>query len=445
MSTVDTGTAESGAKKPGRVRTIVGGGIGNLVEFYDYGVYGLMATPIAMNFFPSEDPTAGLLATFTVFAASFAVRPLGGIFFGRWGDKVGRRKALAGAVILMGVSTLLIGVFPTYHSVGVLAPILLVLARLGQAFSAGGEYGGSAVFLVEHAPKKHKGFFGSIVQFSAMLGVALGSATGAIIANTVSPDMMNEWGWRVPFIVGGLLGAIGLYVRSKLEESPEYEAIPEDVKAETKPLKLAVTSYWKQTLTLVGLVVAYTITVYIVMTYMTTFLTVTVGHTLGEALTVTTIALIVYIICVPLAGALSDRIGRKTMMVAFCILMTVLAWPIFALIAAGAIWQAILGDIILVIVLSLMGGVAQTVYVELFPTEVRNTAVGLGYNVSNAIFGGTTPFVLTALVAATGSQMVPAYYLIAACIVTLIVVIGIRETAPLVVARRKAKLSAETT
>jgi len=442
MSTTHADTVESGVKKPGQIRTLVGGGIGNLVEFYDYGIYGLLAAPIALNFFPSEDPTAGLLATFVVFAASFAMRPLGGIIFGRWGDKVGRKRALAWAVVMMGVATLAIGFLPTYGTVGVLAPILLIIARLVQAFSAGGEYGGSSVFLVEHAPEKRKGLFGSVVQMSAMLGVAMGSATGAIIANAVSVDTMNEWGWRVPFIVGGLLGAIGLYVRSKLEETPEYENISEEVRAETKPLKLAVTSYWKQSLTVVGLVLAYTVSTYIVMTYMTTFLTVTVGHPLGTALTVTTIALVFYIVLIPIMGSLSDKVGRKPMMATFCVLMIALAWPIFALISGGAFWQALVGNLIMVTVLSMMGGVAQTAYVEQFPTEIRNSAVGLSYNIALALFGGTAPLVLTAIVGATGDSMVPAYYVMAASVITLIVVLVIRETAPAVLARRKARFAA---
>jgi MHS family proline/betaine transporter-like MFS transporter len=207
------------------LRAITGASIGNLVEWFDFAVYGYLATYIAANFFPSNNPTASLLSTFAVFAAAFFVRPLGGIFFGPLGDRIGRQRVLATVIILMSVATFAIGLLPTYATIGVLAPILLVVARLLQGFSAGGEFGGGATFLAEYSPDDRRGFLVSWLEFSTLIGFILGSGVVLVLNSSLGEDAMTAWGWRIPFLIAGPLGAVGLYIRLRLEDTPEFRAL----------------------------------------------------------------------------------------------------------------------------------------------------------------------------------------------------------------------------
>ncbi|MEN1968892.1 MFS transporter [Lentibacillus sp. N15] len=409
-------------------KAVTAGAIGSFVEFYDFAIYGYFATVISVNFFPSDSQIVSLLATFAAFAAAFLIRPLGAIIFGHYGDKVGRKSSLSMAVILMGISTLVIGLVPTHEQIGVLAPVLLVIARLLQGLSAGGEWGGSATFIVEYAPSDRRGMYGSWVQVSAFGGMLAGSAIGALTGIVMSEEMLNNWGWRIPFLFGGVLGVVGLYLRSKIEDTPAFkeQKLKNDIK--NSPVKSSLTEHWKESLTAVGFTVAWTVATYMLLTYMPTFIVTTTNLSLTQALFTNSIGLAVLVLFVPIMGTLSDRIGRKPLLISFAILTVLLTYPLFLLISTGNILFVLFGQILFGIILAVFSGPGPTALVEMFPTKVRYTALGISYNVTVAIFGGTAPFISTFLISQTGNHSMPGFYLIITAIITLITVSRMAET-----------------
>ena len=265
-------------------KAVTAGAIGNFIEWYDFAVYGYFATVIATLFFPSEDRVASLLATFAVFAVSFFMRPVGAFVFGHYGDRIGRRSTLAATVILMGLATFMIGVLPSYEQIGVLAPILLVVARLLQGFSAGGEWGGSASFIVEYAPEARRGLYGSWQQVSVVGGLLVGSAIGGILGTVLSQDALYSYGWRIPFIVGILVGAVGLYLRWRLEDTPAFRIIEEKQEITEAPVTDTFSAHYQEGLTAIGFTLAWTVAFYILLQYMPTYLAETLGFPLSQAL-----------------------------------------------------------------------------------------------------------------------------------------------------------------
>ena len=409
-------------------KAVTAGAIGNFIEWYDFAVYGFFATIIAGQFFPSEDRVASLLATFAVFAVSFFMRPVGAFVFGHYGDRVGRRSTLAVAVILMGIATLMIGVLPTYGQVGVFAPILLVVARLLQGFSAGGEWSGSAAFMVEYAPESRRGLYGSWQQFSIVAGLLVGSAIGAFLGTVMPEDALNAWGWRIPFILGILVGAVGLYLRLRLEDTPAFRVIEQKNEVASAPIKESFTSHRGESVTAIGFTVGWTVSYYILLTYMPTYVSETLGIPLTTALFSNAIGLIVLMALIPFTGALSDRIGRKPLLIAFSALIALLTYPLFLLVSTGSLILIVLGQVLFGLIISLFSGPGPAALVEMFPTNVRYSALGVSYNIAVAAFGGTAPFIATYLISSTGSNLAPGIYLIVAALITLIFVSRIRET-----------------
>lgn len=409
-------------------KAVTAGAIGNFVEWYDFSVYGFFAVAIGAQFFPSDDPVASLLATFAVFAIAFFMRPLGAFVFGHYGDRLGRRGALATAVILMGVATMMIGVLPGYGQIGVLAPILLVFARLLQGFSAGGEWGGAASFMVEYAPPGSRGLYGSWQQFSIVAGLLTGSGMGGLLGLILSEGALNAWGWRIPFIFGAVLGAVGLYLRLRLEDTPEFRKIEAKEEVESAPIKESFTTHRGAALTAIGFTMAWTVSYYILLTYMPTYVSSTLGLPLSQALMSNAIGLVVLMVLIPFTGMLSDRIGRKPLLISFAALIAVLTYPLFLLIGTQILALIILGQVLFGVIIALFSGPGPAALVEMFPTNVRYSALGISYNLAVALFGGTAPFIATFLISRTGSNLSPTFYLIAAAVVTLIVVSRIKET-----------------
>lgn len=379
-------------------KAVTVGAIGNFIEWYDFAVYGFFATIIAGQFFPSEDRVASLLATFAVFAVSFFMRPVGAFVFGHYGDRVGRRNTLAVAVILMGIATLMIGVLPTYGQVGVLAPILLVVARLLQGFSAGGEWSGSAAFMVEYAPESRRGLYGSWQQFSIVAGLLVGSAIGALLGAVMPEDALNAWGWRIPFILGILVGVVGLYLRLRLEDTPAFRAVEQKNEVASAPIKESFTSHGGESVTAIGFTVGWTVSYYILLTYMPTYVSETLGIPLATALFSNAVGLIVLVAPIPFTGALSDRIGRKPLLIAFWALIALLTYPLFLLVSTGSLFLIVLGQVLFGLIISLFSGPGPAVLVEMFPSPAP---------------------------AATSR---PGIYLIVAALITLVFVSRIRET-----------------
>jgi MHS family proline/betaine transporter-like MFS transporter len=415
---------------PKAVRQAVrGAAIGNTVEWFDFAVYGFLATYIADTFFPAGNETAALLSTFAIFAAAFFMRPLGGFFFGPLGDRIGRQRVLAIVILVMSASTLAIGLVPDYDSIGVLAPVILLLLRCLQGFSAGGEYGSGACFLAEYAPDRHRGFVVSFLVWSVVVGFLLGAITVTGLEAMLSEDAMGSYGWRIPFLIAGLLGAVGLYIRLKLGDTPEFTELREAGEVSTSPLKEAITTSWRPILQIIGLVVVHNVGFYVVYTFLPSYFTETLAFTKTDAFFSITVASLVGIILIPPLGALSDRIGRKPLLIAGSVAFAVFAYPLFLLLNTGSLTAAITAHAALAGIESVFVCASLAAGAELFATRVRSSGYSIGYNISVAVFGGTAPYVATWLVARTGNDLAPAFYVIAAAFITLLTVLTMRETA----------------
>ncbi|HEX2283920.1 MAG TPA: MFS transporter [Mycobacterium sp.] len=410
-------------------RAVRGAAIGNTVEWFDFAIYGFLATYIARKFFPPGDETAALLNTFAVFAAAFFMRPLGGFFFGPLGDRIGRQRVLALVILLMSASTFAIGLVPSYDTIRVIAPLLLLFLRCLQGFSAGGEYGSGACFLAEYAPDKHRGFVVSFLVWSVVVGFFLGALTVTGLETVLSESQMDSYGWRIPFLIAGVLGVVGLYIRLRLDDTPEFEELREEGQIASSPLKEAITTSWRPILQIAGLVVIHNVGFYVVFTFLPSYFTKTLEFTKTNAFVSITIASMVALILIPPLGALSDRIGRKPLLIAGAVGFAVFAYPLFMLLNTGSLVAAIAAHAGLAALESVFVSASLAAAAELFATRVRSSGYSIGYNVSVAIFGGTAPYVATWLVDRTGNDLSPAYYIIAAAIVTLATVMTMRESA----------------
>jgi MHS family proline/betaine transporter-like MFS transporter len=424
-----TAAAIAGVPATRSREAIIAGAIGNALEWYDFAVYGYFVSTISKLFFPSSDPIASILATYLVFGIGFVMRPVGSILFGIYGDRHGRRKALSAVIFLMALSTLAIGLLPTYGEVGVMAPILLVAARLLQGLSAGGEWGGSTAYIVEYAPEGRRGFIGSWQQFSVGSGFLLGSLSGTVMSFVLSPEALTSWGWRVPFLLGIVVGGVGAYLRWRLPDTPKYTEIEEHHDLAHAPLKEAITKYPRETLTAFGITLHNTVAYYIALLYMTGYF-VTVGKLpQPTAQLIGTVCLAVFVTLIPFTGMLSDRIGRRPLLMASCIGYAVLSYPLFVMGSSGIASLAFLAQFLMIVFQSLYAGPCPAAYAELFPTRVRYTALSIGYNIAVALFGGFAPFIATWLIRETGNPLAPAFYVISAAVITFVILTRIRETA----------------
>lgn len=411
-----------------RKRAVVAATIGNFVEWYDFSVYAYFATVIAALYFPSENQAASLLAAFASFGVAFLMRPLGALIFGHYGDKVGRKNTLAAVVLLMAGATVLIGVLPTYAQIGVLAPVLLVIARALQGLSAGGEYANATAYLVEYAPDRKRGLYGSWAYFTIGLSLLVGALLGAVMTASLSETALSTWGWRIPFLIGAPLGLVGFYLRMRLEDSPNFRVVQERDEVASAPLLATLRTQIGGLLLTMGLVVVGTAGVYVFLLYMPSYYSTVAGLTLSQALTANVVGLAVFTAVIPFLGALSDRVGRKPMMLAAALAPLVLTYPAFLLISAGGFSSAVAAQVVLSLCVALWAAVAPAALVEIFPTKVRASSLAIGYSVAVALFGGFSPLIVSYLGGATGSSFVPAYYVIGAAAVTLVVAVLMRET-----------------
>jgi MHS family proline/betaine transporter-like MFS transporter len=421
-------TANAQAIHPGRseMRRAIGAAvIGNALEFYDFVVYSYLATVIAKNFFPADNEVAALLATFGTFGVGFIVRPLGALVIGWIGDRHGRRAALVLTIMLMAVGTVLIGLIPAYATVGALAPAILVFARLVQGFSVGGEWGSSTAFIAEWAPEHRRGYYSSWQQFSVVAGLLAGSGIAAVLSTVLSPEAMESWGWRVPFLLGGLIGPVGAYMRRQIDESPAYRRTA----AAQSPANPAASPVM-QTLQAFGFMIVSAVQFYIFLAYMPTFTQSYAGLGRAEALWSNTAGLLLLMIATPLFGALSDRVGRKPLMIASCLFFAVATYPIFSIMQNGASLAMVVAIQLLVgLAIALYCGALPSAIAEIFETRTRSTLLSIANGTAVAIFGGFAPFIATWLIARTGSPVSPTYYVIGAAAISLVAVLSVAETA----------------
>lgn len=412
-----------------RRKAITASFIGNCIEWFDYGTYGYLATMISVAFFPESEPTTALLATFAVFAVSFVARPFGGIVWGNIGDRVGRRTALALSILLMSAATFCVGLLPTFAQVGYLAPALLLILRLIQGFSAGGEYGGAASFLSEYAPDHRRGLHTSVVPASTATGLLLGSLTATLLTNVLSESAMNDFGWRIPFLVALPLGFIGWYIRARLEDTPVFQSLEAADNVSKTPMRETFTHFRKPLVLAFAVTLLNAVGFYMLLTYMPTFLSEEVGIGDTESFLATTIALITYVLLIFVSGMLSDRFGRKRMLIGASIAFIVLTVPLFMALETSNFIGIVCIQIVLGAMLTMNDGTLATYLSEIFPTRVRFSGFAFSFNMANAIFGGTAPFMATLLIDVTGSSLAPAWYLIAAAVVTLVAMLSSAETA----------------
>jgi MHS family proline/betaine transporter-like MFS transporter len=399
--------------------------IGNVMEWYDFGVFGYLAGSLASNFFPQDNPNSALLNTFLVFGVGLIFRPLGGIVIGRMGDTRGRKPALVLTILLMALGTVIIGLLPTYASIGVLAPILLLFARLLQGFSTGGEWGGATAFMAEWSEEGRRGFYTSLQQMSVAGGALLGAGFAALLTSLLGPEGMNDWGWRIPFLVGGLFGPLGFWLRREVDETPPYREAVEEGTTDTTP-----TSNIRQATQAFGFTVLWTVSYYTFLTYMPTFTRTQLHLSAAQSLWAATASLLSLVVLVPIMGALSDRIGRRPLLLASCALCFILPIPAFWLLTQDyGFVVVVLIQIVFAFAISLFSGPGPAAIAEIFPTRGRSTWMSSSYALAVAIFGGFAPFIAQWMIDVTGSKMAPTLYVMVSALISFVVILGLRETA----------------
>ena len=406
-------------------RAIGAASIGNVTEWYDFGVYAYFEPTIKEVFFADLPDTMGTIATFGLFAVAFLVRPFGGLFFGPLADRIGRNKVLATTMIMMALGTFAIGCIPSEKSIGLLAPALLLVARLVQGFSTGGEYGNAMTFIAEYAPDRKRGFLGSFLEFGTFTGYLMGAIVVTVAGAVLTDDQLLAWGWRIPFFVALPLGIIGVYLRTRLADTPAFLALEKQAEAREKELRAGselkkIANLWPFMLVCMGLVLAWNVTNYMLTSYMPTYVTATmpdmqggkgVSETTSQILQIVVMA--VALVTIPLLGRLSDRIGRKPIVWVGAIGLIVLSFPAIMLIRAQSGFTIFLGLMIMGLLLICFSATMPSTLPSLFPTQVRGGALSIAFNISVSLFGGTTSVVVGTLVSKTGDLNWPAYYLIA--------------------------------
>ncbi|KXX59210.1 MFS transporter [Rhodococcus sp. LB1] len=411
-------------------RAVIASCAGSFVEYYDFAVYAALTPAIASTFFSETDRVTGLLSTLGIFALAFVARPLGGVVWGRFGDKIGRQTTLVAVILLMSLSTAAIGLLPSYQMIGVLAPLLLVVLRILQGLSAGGELPGATIFVAESSPNHRRGYFVSWIGVSITCATLAGLLTAALLAEVLSTESLNSWGWRIPFLLALPLGLVGLYIRVKLDESPAFKLARQAEATFDSPLPevLGKISMYRR-MTVTGLLGAGAfLGYYIMMIYMPTLLTSELGFDSGDGLLAICAGGAAIAILGPVMGALSDRFGRRPVLVSAAVGLIVLTYPCFLLLDTGSFLAAVGALIIIAIPVAAGQAVYVTAALERFPTTIRYTAFGISYNVFGLI-GGTAAYVSTYLVAETGTIYAPAFYLIVVAVIVLVTTLRVRETA----------------
>jgi MFS transporter, MHS family, proline/betaine transporter len=401
-------------------RLMAAGAIGNLLEWYDFAVYGYFAAQIGRAFFPEQDKVAQLLAAFGVFAVGFMMRPVGGAVFGHIGDRFGHRAALILSVAAMAVPTFLIGVLPGYDVLGLAAPILLTVLRMVQGMSVGGEYTTSIIFLVEGAPRERRGVVGAVADLGGVTGILLGSATGAVLEWLMSAQAVAEWGWRVPFLIGLLVGFAGLVLRRGLSDESEAGAAQP---RERSPLLTVFRHHWRPLGYLAGISVFGAVGFYLMFVYIVSWLQFADGVAPAQALTINTISMALLIPAEISIAWLSDRFGRRLMLLLVTGAAVLFAWPLFRLLHGPDQWMILLGQLGFVVMVGGYYGCLPAFMVEAVPAPVRCTAIALGYNVALGTIGGLSPLTATWLVNRTANDYTPAYMIMAAAAITFLVLL----------------------
>lgn len=422
-------SGESLSDYPRLRKAIVGGSVGNFVEWFDYNLYGYLAVYIGKTFFPSHDPVVSLMSSFAVFAVTFAARPLGGAFFGHLGDRIGRRRQLAIVIFLVSFGTFIVGVIPGYATIGAAGAVLLVIARLIQGFSAGGELGGSLTYLVENAPDAIRGRVSAWQNISAMMAGLVASGLVALLTLMTSVDTMSAWLWRVPFLIAGPLGIVGFIIRTRIDESPTFVTLRTQEKREKAPLATVFKHYKIPMLVCLVLATMHNLGSYTIVTYFMNAASTAAGGKSNYASIAPVVIYLSAIVALLISGRLSDRVGRKPVIIGAALAYIVLGIPGGILYLNGTLYGIILGPAILGFIYGMYAGGPFTAMSELFPGSVRVTGLSVAYNISVAVFGGTAPFLDTYLVRVTGVQLLPVFILMGMAVITIVTTRAFKDMA----------------
>lgn len=409
-----------------RRHAIAAATIGNGLEWFDFTVYGFFTPIIARLFFPAINDLTSILLTVGTYGVGFFMRPVGAVVLGVYADRKGRKAALTLTILMMAFGTALLGLAPTYAQAGIVGPLVIVLARLIQGFSAGGEIGGATAFLIEYAPPEKRGFYASWQQTSQALAVVLGGICGTIVTHALDPAAIDSWGWRVPFLLGLLIGPVGFYIRARVDETPVFT--DSHTQKSESPLRDALRDHPRGIASGFGVTILWTVCTYVLLFYMTTYAVKQLNIPLADAFVATTIGGLVLMLGCPIAGALSDRVGRKRLLLAAAIAIGVLIYPLFAWVNASpnlmtlAIVQGILG-----LLLAAFTGPAPALLAEQFPAGLRSTGLSLAYNFAVTIFGGFAAVIVTLLIEATGTKLAPSFYVMAAALVSALTLLTMKD------------------
>lgn len=407
--------------KPSLSSIIIPGLIGNILEWYDFALYGYFASILSPLFFPSSNPVLSLLMTFSIFAIGFIMRPIGAIIFGHYGDRFGRKKALSSAILLMAIPTTLIGFLPTYQQAGLLAPLLLTCCRLVQGLAVGGEFTASIVYILEHSPPKRRGFYGSLTMSSAFIGLLLGSTVATLFSWLMENSVQLNNLWRLAFAASIILGIVGLYLRIKMPESPLF--LQQAGKSSKNPIKYLVLNYKSTMLLSIAVVLLPSANFYLSFVFLSNYINTQFDQSLHHTLLINTVTMLMIVLLIPIFGALSDIWGRKSMILSAAIATSVLSIPLYLLLSYhqhSLAWV----QMIFAMLVALSYASIPAYLVELYPTLIRVTSLSLVYNLANAMFGGTAPLIATSLIHWSSLSYAPGIYLTILALITIGAALG---------------------
>lgn len=408
-----------------RRRAIIATVIGNGLEWFDFTVYSFFAVIIAKLFFPTGDELTSLLLAVATFGVGFFMRPVGGILLGIYADRVGRKAALSVTILLMAAGTTLIGIAPTYDQIGLFAPLIIVVARLLQGFSAGGEMGSATAFLTEYAPVTQRAYYSSWIQASIGVAVLLGAAVGTFVTSSLDAESLASWGWRLPFLLGIIIGPVGYYIRHHLDETPTF--LEEKDKTDS-PLKDVLSNFPRETAASFSMVILWTVCTYVLLFYMPTYSTKVLKLPQSTGFIAGMVGGLCIMVFAPLVGSLADRMGRRLFLSGSALLILVLAYPMFAYInMAPGLGSLLLFQLVFGVLIAAYTGPILAAFSELFPAKVLSTGLSVAYNLAVTIFGGFASFIITWLIAATGSTMAPAFYVMIAAAISFVGTRFVRE------------------
>lgn len=398
--------------------------LGNFLEWYDFSLYGYFAIILSREFFPSGNQFLSLLAIFSVLAIGYFVRPLGGIFFSHLSDRYGRKKALSTTLVMMAISTAMISILPTYHQVGVIASLLLILCRLAQGFALGGEYSGSMVYLVEHAPDNRKGFYGSFVLFGAYIGFLIGSLVGFFVTQLSDINAMT-WSWRIPFLLGGAIGLVGMYVRKKMPETPDFAKMANEKNTINQPLHYIFSYHRSILIKSLAIMLLPAVSSYLVFVYFPNFVMLYAHIDITKSLLISTGSTAVMVVCAPIMGMLSDFFDKKLFITLGAFLFIILSPFLYQVFLVGSLWQIFFSQTLFSILVCLVESVTPALLADLFPAQIRCTGVSIPINIGNGIFGGMSPLIITSLMQIIDYHLIPAFYLMFIALITLSVALSL--------------------